>query len=102
MAKTADEINADLKRLLGYAQDIQNLANKMGSIITNEYSESVRQLGTNWAGENGALMAQKAVNVGNDTAQNIQKLGECAKTVADIAKNLAVAEAKAAGLNVSV
>lgn len=95
MGKTRSQIIMDFRRAKEQASALERQANRMKSLVNEQFSSVMRNVERNWTGENADTYLLKCRTVSKKILQSASDLSQTAKTIRIIAKNTYDAEMEA-------
>jgi WXG100 family type VII secretion target len=98
VAKTREEIYAELDRLKKLAKQLRDAAAGMKSLAGGEYQTQIDVIRANWSGETAEQFLARSAQVRAELDETAGSLLNTAETLETIAKNYADAELTALAL----
>ena len=98
MAKTREEIYAELDRLKKLAGQLRDAASGMKSLAGGDYQTEIDLIRANWSGETAEQFLTKSAQVRAELDETAGNLLNAAATLETMAKNYADAELRALAL----
>lgn len=95
MARTIEEINADLASLKQLVEEMMQTANTLMNFASQDYVQAVGTIRKSWEGDMADFFANKSTVVQNEITNTASKLSAAAQTIYTEVKNYLEAEAKA-------
>lgn len=89
---TRATIKINFQRAMQQANTLDQIAEDLSRLSSNEFSETMQLVSTNWKGNNANIYLQKGSRLQNDMNETVRQLRNIASEIRKIAKRVHDAE----------
>ena len=91
-SKSLYDIDMDFRDVEQQVKELQEIAQKLKRMGNNDFEEALRDIGTNWTGDNATKFIAKGSNLKTDLIENGENIMKIACALDEAARNMYHAE----------